>query len=179
MGVMVSFPSNGKTAQGYLAVPESGAGPGVIVIQEWWGLVDHIKDVADRFAAAGFVALAPDLYDGDTADSFDRTLEFALRHKLCLANFNPLTPTPGAPLYARLEREHGEPFDLGRLRPEPGEPEPGCSDGNDRHQPEDTPPLPERPPRPREFRGRTDDRTASLRGGRGRPCHLRVVKVRE
>ena len=71
MGQMVSFPSNGKTAQGYLAVPESGSGPGVIVIQEWWGLVDHIKDVADRFAAAGFVALAPDLYDGETADEPD------------------------------------------------------------------------------------------------------------
>ena len=45
-------------------VPEGGSGPGVVVIQEWWGLVDHIKDVCDRFAAAGFVALAPDLYHG-------------------------------------------------------------------------------------------------------------------
>lgn len=56
---------------GYLAVPESGSGPGVIVIQEWWGLVPHIKDVADRFAAAGYVALAPDLYKGETATSPD------------------------------------------------------------------------------------------------------------
>lgn len=63
MGQIVEFPSNGKTANGYLAMP-SGTGPGVIVIQEWWGLVDHIKDVADRFAAEGFVALAPDLYHG-------------------------------------------------------------------------------------------------------------------
>ncbi len=61
---MIEFPSNGSTAGGYLATPESGSGPGVIVIQEWWGLVDHIKDVCDRFAAAGFVALAPDLYHG-------------------------------------------------------------------------------------------------------------------
>jgi len=61
---MIEFPSNGSTAGGYLAVPESGIGPGVVVIQEWWGLVDHIKDVCDRFAAAGFVALAPDLYHG-------------------------------------------------------------------------------------------------------------------
>ena len=38
----------------------------VIVLQEWWGLVDHIKDVAERFAAEGFVALAPDLYHGET-----------------------------------------------------------------------------------------------------------------
>ena len=62
MGEIVEFPSNGHTDRGYLAVPESGAGPGVIVIQEWWGLVPHIVDVVDRFAAAGFTALAPDLY---------------------------------------------------------------------------------------------------------------------
>ena len=63
-GQMVSFKSNGKTAAGYLAVPASGKGKAVVVIQEWWGLVPHIKDVTDRFAAAGFVALAPDLYHG-------------------------------------------------------------------------------------------------------------------
>ena len=70
-GQMVEFQSNGGTAQGYLSVPESGRGPGVVVIQEWWGLVPHVKDVADRFAAAGFVALAPDLYHGDVARSPD------------------------------------------------------------------------------------------------------------
>ena len=64
MGEMIEFPSNGSTAGGYLAVPEGGSGPGVVVIQEWWGLVDHITDVCDRFAGAGFVALAPDLYHG-------------------------------------------------------------------------------------------------------------------
>src|ERR1700678_3513743 len=64
MGEMVEFASNGSTAGGYVATPESGSGPGVIVIQEWWGLVPHITDVCDRFAAAGFVALAPDLYRG-------------------------------------------------------------------------------------------------------------------
>ena len=64
MGEIVEFPSNGHGASGYLAVPDSGGGPGVIVIQEWWGLVAHITDVCDRFAAAGFVALAPDLYHG-------------------------------------------------------------------------------------------------------------------
>lgn len=56
---------------GYLALPEAGSGPGVIVLQEWWGLVPHIKDIADRFAQAGFVALAPDLYDGDSTTSPD------------------------------------------------------------------------------------------------------------
>lgn len=60
----VTFPSNGGTAHGYLAEPGSGSGPGVIVIQEWWGLDDSIVDVANRFAREGFVALAPDLYGG-------------------------------------------------------------------------------------------------------------------
>ncbi|MYS44881.1 dienelactone hydrolase family protein [Streptomyces sp. SID5998] len=63
----VTFPSAGGTAHGYLALPPSGSGPGVLVIQEWWGLTDHIADVADRLAAAGFVALAPDLYGGSVA----------------------------------------------------------------------------------------------------------------
>jgi carboxymethylenebutenolidase len=64
MGEMINFPSNGSEGQGYLAVPPSSRGPGVVVIQEWWGLVPHITDVCDRFAAEGFVALAPDLYRG-------------------------------------------------------------------------------------------------------------------
>lgn len=64
MGTAVEFPSNGGVDQGWLALPEGGKGPGVIVIQEWWGLVDHIKDVCERLARAGFVALAPDLYHG-------------------------------------------------------------------------------------------------------------------
>lgn len=62
----VTFASNGSTAHGYLALPDSGSGPGVIVIQEWWGLTSHIADVANRLAAEGFVALAPDLYGGAT-----------------------------------------------------------------------------------------------------------------
>ncbi len=70
-GKMVGFASNGAICNGYLALPSSGSGPGVIVLQEWWGLVDHIKDVADRFAREGFVALAPDLYHGNTTKSPD------------------------------------------------------------------------------------------------------------
>ena len=68
MGETVSFTSNGDTADGYLALPAAGAGPGVMVVQEWWGLVPQIKDVCDRFADEGFVALAPDLYHGDIAE---------------------------------------------------------------------------------------------------------------
>jgi carboxymethylenebutenolidase len=64
MGELIEFASNGDKASGYLAVPPNDEGPGVVVIQEWWGLVPHIRDVADRFAAEGFVALAPDLYGG-------------------------------------------------------------------------------------------------------------------
>jgi len=70
-GQMVGFSSNGATTDGYLAIPEKGSGPGVIVIQEWWGLVDHIKNVCDRFANEGYVALAPDMYHGKTTTSPD------------------------------------------------------------------------------------------------------------
>jgi carboxymethylenebutenolidase len=68
MGEMVSFASNGGTADGYLAVPASGIGPGLLVIQEWWGLVPQIKDTCERLAGEGFVALAPDLYHGEIAE---------------------------------------------------------------------------------------------------------------
>jgi carboxymethylenebutenolidase len=70
-GKMVEFQSNGGTTQGHLATPASGKGPGVLVIQEWWGLVPHIKSVCDRFAAEGFSALAPDMYHGKTASEPD------------------------------------------------------------------------------------------------------------
>jgi carboxymethylenebutenolidase len=67
----VTFASNGGDAHGYLAKPESGSGPGLVVIQEWWGLDDHIADIVDRFAAEGFVALAPDLFGGQVAHDTD------------------------------------------------------------------------------------------------------------
>lgn len=71
----VTFPSNGSQAHGYLTVPTSGKGPGVIVIQEWWGLDDHIADICDRLAGEGFVALAPDLYGGKVAHDSDEAGE--------------------------------------------------------------------------------------------------------
>jgi carboxymethylenebutenolidase len=71
MGEMVEFRSNGGTASGYLSGPEQGAGLGLVVIQEWWGLNDHIRDVCDRFGAEGFTALAPDLYRGATTTEPD------------------------------------------------------------------------------------------------------------
>lgn len=71
MGSNVTFPSNGTEGQGYLAEPAEPGGPGIIVIQEWWGLVPHICSVADRFAAEGFTALAPDLYRGESTTEPD------------------------------------------------------------------------------------------------------------
>ena len=80
-GEMVTFQSNGGAANGYLSQPASGKGPGVIVIQEWWGLLPHIKDVCDRFATEGYVALAPDMYHGESTESPDEAgkLMMALR----------------------------------------------------------------------------------------------------
>lgn len=72
-----TFPSNGSTAHGYLALPPGGTGPGLVVIQEWWGLTTHIEDVTNRFAAAGFVALAPDLYGGRTTHDGEEAAKMA------------------------------------------------------------------------------------------------------
>jgi carboxymethylenebutenolidase len=74
MAETVEFPSNGSTASGYLVRPKTGSGPGVLVIQEWWGLDSGIKATTDRLGAAGFVALAPDLYHGELAahDEMDK-----------------------------------------------------------------------------------------------------------
>ena len=68
---MINFDSGEESYDGYLAVAKGGRGSGVIVIQEWWGLVGHIKNVADRLAEAGFTALAPDLYKGKQAEEPD------------------------------------------------------------------------------------------------------------
>ena len=74
MAETISFPSNGSAASGFLVRPEGGSGPGVLVIQEWWGLDWGIKEMASRLALAGFVALAPDLYHGELAghDEMDK-----------------------------------------------------------------------------------------------------------
>ncbi len=63
----IEFPTAGSSsAPGYLATPAGERGPAVIVMQEWWGLDDHIRSICDRFADEGFIALAPDLYRGET-----------------------------------------------------------------------------------------------------------------
>jgi carboxymethylenebutenolidase len=68
MAETVEFECNGGgTASGHLVVPEVGSGPGVVVLQEWWGIDPGIKDVAQWLGDAGFVALVPDLYHGELA----------------------------------------------------------------------------------------------------------------
>jgi carboxymethylenebutenolidase len=78
MGEKVTFASNGDSAEGYLATPPGGFGPGLIVIQEWWGLVPHVEDLADRFAREGFVALAPDLFHGTTTREPDEAMKLLM-----------------------------------------------------------------------------------------------------
>lgn len=85
MGEIVEFPSNGHSTRGYLAVPRGGRGPGVIVIQEWWGLVPHIEDICERFAAEGFVALAPDLYHGKKTKEPDEAGKLVMEMQLDVA----------------------------------------------------------------------------------------------
>jgi len=82
MGEMVEFKSNGGTCTGYLA---GDSGPGVVVIQEWWGLNDHIKDIADRFAIAGYTALAPDLYHGEVTTEPDSAGKLLMSMNLATA----------------------------------------------------------------------------------------------
>ncbi len=74
MSNTVEFAVNEHMASGYLVTPPAGTGPGILVIQEWWGLDSGIKEMADRLGAAGFVALAPDLYHGELAahDEMDK-----------------------------------------------------------------------------------------------------------
>jgi carboxymethylenebutenolidase len=100
-GKMIEFEGNGETYQGYLSAAAQPA-PGIIVIQEWWGLVDHIKDVCDRFAAEGFSALSPDLYKGKKTKSPDEAgkmlmaLNIAESEKILRGAIDALLSDPGS-----------------------------------------------------------------------------------
>lgn len=85
MGDFVSFPSNGTEGRGYLTIPASGSGAGVIVLQEWWGINDQIKEVCERFATEGFVALAPDIYRGETTQEPDEAAKMMMALNIELA----------------------------------------------------------------------------------------------
>jgi carboxymethylenebutenolidase len=81
-GSMIEVADDGDALPAYVASPSSGSGPGVIVIQEWWGLVPHIKSVADRFAREGFVALAPDLYRGKATAEPDEAVKLLMEMRI-------------------------------------------------------------------------------------------------
>ena len=75
-GQTISYNTSLGKASGYLAVPSTkGKHPAIVVIQEWWGVNDWIKDQADRFASQGYIALAPDLYHGQVATDPDHAHE--------------------------------------------------------------------------------------------------------
>ena len=77
--MMIDLDVNGRTTQGHLATPAGGGShPGVVVLQEWWGLTEDIKDIADRFAEAGYTALAPDFYYGDVATEPDDARKYMM-----------------------------------------------------------------------------------------------------
>src|SRR5688500_14064967 len=76
---MVQFPGNGDQVPGYLARPTGeGPFPGIVVIQEWWGLDNHIQDLTRRFAGEGFAVVAPDLYRGKVADEPDEARKLVM-----------------------------------------------------------------------------------------------------
>ena len=87
----LEFKANGGAATGYLAHPaEGGPFPAVVVIQEWWGLNDNIRDIANRIAAEGYVALAPDLYHGNVTAEPDEAqkLMMALQQDKAVIDMN-------------------------------------------------------------------------------------------
>src|SRR5271169_209311 len=70
-GRMIEFDTEGSPAPGYLATADAAQGPGIVVLHAWWGLTEPFRQVCDRLAAAGFMALAPDLYRGKTATTVE------------------------------------------------------------------------------------------------------------
>ena len=77
---MIDFPAGRGHARGYLAVPEGGDVPGVLVLHAWWGLNSFFRKLCDRLAETGFVVLAPDLYHGKVASTINEAKR--LRSKL-------------------------------------------------------------------------------------------------
>ncbi len=102
MGTKITFKrSDGKAASGYLAKAAQANAPGVVVIQEWWGLQDQIKGICDRFAAAGYEALAPDLYAGTVVPYHDTE---AANREMSSLNFLDATDQTvrGAALFLKI-----------------------------------------------------------------------------
>jgi carboxymethylenebutenolidase len=102
MGEMITFSTQGGEAAGYLASPD-GATAGVVVLQEWWGLNDQIKGVAERFAGEGYAALAPDLYAGRVTQDADEA-----NHMMSGLDWVGATETDVAAAIARLKQDVGK-----------------------------------------------------------------------
>jgi carboxymethylenebutenolidase len=92
---------------GYLALPEGGAGPGILVLHAWWGLTDHVRHVCDQLASEGYVALAPDLFDGRVATEIEEAEkglaeadanELAHLTRSSLAALRSMVHTPDGPV---------------------------------------------------------------------------------
>jgi len=96
---MVSFKVNGRTANGFVVEPHAETRAGLIVVHEWWGLNDHIKEVARRFAAEGYRVLAPDLYEGTVT----RNAEEAGRLMQSLDQERALETLDGAVSYLQVD----------------------------------------------------------------------------
>ena len=105
---MVECPvTDSPAVPGYLARPEGdGPFPAIVVIQEWWGLEPHIKDIAERFAREGYAALAPDLYHGAVTDEPDEARKLAMETDMDLA----VREVGGAVTYLR-----GQPYAKGTV----------------------------------------------------------------
>jgi carboxymethylenebutenolidase len=88
---MREFQADGRTVSGYLAVPEHGSGPGILVLHAWWGLTEPFRKVCDRLAREGFIALAPDLYHGKTTTSVDEAEQLASERITSEEAFQDLT----------------------------------------------------------------------------------------
>ncbi|HEV8024524.1 MAG TPA: dienelactone hydrolase family protein [Candidatus Nanopelagicales bacterium] len=90
----VAIEVQGAPVNGYLAVPDSGSGPGVLVIQEWWGLVPHIRSVVERLAESGFVAMAVDHYRGVETTEPDEAQKLMMGMHVDAIAFYPAMPWP-------------------------------------------------------------------------------------
>lgn len=102
MGTKITFRRpDGKDGSGYLAKAGRAKAPGVVVIQEWWGLQDQIKGICDRLAASGYEALAPDLYAGTVVPYHDTE---AANQEMSSLNFVEATDqlVRGAAQYLKL-----------------------------------------------------------------------------
>src|ERR1700692_1731807 len=110
MGTSITFKRpDGKEASGYLANAARGNAPGVVVIQEWWGLQEQIKGLCDRFALAGFDALAPDLYGGKVVPYHDTAAAEKEMNSLDFIDATAQTVRGAARYLARHAPKHGLP----------------------------------------------------------------------